>query len=82
MYLDRNTECRRNFSSKANYEFKRLFVERRPDHGNVSLSEGGIYTYRPANNFTGSDEFSLKVCGSVASTEVKCAIIVYKVTIQ
>ena len=41
-----------------------------PSYGTVTISSDGVYTYTPANGFTGIDRFTYEVCGLI--TEV-CA---------
>lgn len=48
------------------------------DHGTVTLSENGDFTYMPDTDFTGEDQFTYEVCNS----NDKCSQAVVTITVQ
>ena len=52
-------------SYQLNFPGTHLFIASNPDHGRLSLREGGHYTYVPTSGYRGADTFMLKVCGRI-----------------
>jgi hypothetical protein len=75
------TPCTGNFHSGGNTVFKKLNLVRAPQHGSVSLRQGGYFTYTSAAGFRGPDSFQLQVCGKEGTIE-GCADLNYTVTVN
>jgi hypothetical protein len=75
------TPCNGAFRSGGNTSFKKLFLVSPPQHGSVSLGQGGYYTYRPNAGFRGSDPFQMRVCGKEGTIE-GCADLQYTATVN
>lgn len=73
---------RTNIDRGVDYELQRLYVQERPNHGKVSLIEGGTYEYTSDAKYVGTDRFSLKICGTIKTSELKCAILLFHVDVN
>lgn len=76
------TTCEATFGARgnSNLTFKRLLLVTPPARGRISLREGGYYIYTaPASS--GTDTFTLRVCGS-QDNQPGCATLQYSVTVQ
>lgn len=76
------TACEATFGARgsSNLTFKRLLLVTPPARGKISLREGGYYIYTaPASS--GTDTFTLRVCGS-QDNQPGCATLNYSVTVQ
>jgi hypothetical protein len=80
MFVKAGKSCTSGFSAGGRTTFKRLFLASAPSKGKVTLREGGFFTYQ-ASSQTGSDSFTLKVCGREANLE-GCADIQVRVEIS
>ena len=76
------TTCEATFGSfgGANLTFKRLFLVTPPARGKINLREGGYYIYT-APSSSGTDTFTLRVCGS-QDNKPGCATLKYSVTVN
>jgi hypothetical protein len=76
------TTCEATFGSfgGGNLTFKRLFLVSPPARGNIKLREGGYYIYT-APSGSGTDTFTLRVCGS-QDNKPGCATLKYSVTVN
>jgi hypothetical protein len=74
--------CEATFGSfgGANLTFKRLFLVTPPARGKIRLREGGYYIYT-APSGSGTDAFTLRVCGS-QDNKPGCATLKYSVTVN
>jgi hypothetical protein len=74
--------CEATFGSfgGGNLTFKRLLLVARPARGKIKLREGGYYIYT-APSSSGSDTFTLRVCGS-QNNSPGCATLNYSVTVN
>ena len=79
MFVKAGKSCTSGFNAGGRITFKRLFLASAPSKGKVTLREGGYFTYQ-APSQTGSDNFTLKVCGRDANLE-GCADIQVRVEI-
>ena len=61
--------------------FKRLLLVSAPQHGSISLREGGHYTYSTQVGYRGPDSFMLRICGNEGGRD-GCADLQYTVTIE
>ena len=61
--------CSGSFRSGGNTTFKRLNLLKTPEHGTISLRQGGYFTYTPAAGYRGPDSFQLQVCGKEGTIE-------------
>lgn len=57
------SSCSRTLYSGGTMSYKRLLLVSGPEHGTISVKEGGYYTYTPAAGFRGIDHFQLRLCG-------------------
>lgn len=73
--------CSAGFRAGGNMIFKRLFVVSAPQHGSISLREGGQYTYSTQPGYRGPDSFMLRICGNEGGRD-GCADLQYTVTID
>jgi hypothetical protein len=73
--------CSAGFGAIGNLTFKRLFLVSPPQHGTMSLSEGGHYTYATKEGYRGPDSFMLRICGNEMGHD-GCADLQYSVTID
>jgi hypothetical protein len=73
--------CDGAFRSGGNTSFKRLLLVSPPQHGSISLRQGGYYTYRPNAGFQGADSFQMRVCGTEGAIE-GCADLQYTATVN
>ena len=80
MFVKASKSCTSGFDAGGRTTFKRLFLASAPSKGKVTLREGGYFTYQ-APPQTGSDSFTLKVCGRDANLE-GCADIQVRVEIS
>ncbi len=81
MVLKAGDSCRSGFTAGGTTHFKRLYLTQRPEHGRVSLYEGGHYEYFAAAAYRGRDAFMLRVCGDRDGHD-GCANLQYTVEIQ
>jgi hypothetical protein len=75
------TACDGAFRSGGNTSFKNLVLVSPPQHGSVSLRQGGYYTYRPNAGFQGADSFQMRVCGTEGTIQ-GCADLHYTATVN
>lgn len=73
--------CSGNYYAGATWTFKRLYLVKAPARGKVQLREGGYYSYTAPTGFTGSDPFTLRVCGREGTID-GCANLVYNMTVN
>jgi hypothetical protein len=73
--------CSAGFRAGGNMIFKRLFLVSAPQHGSISLREGGHYTYSTQAGYRGPDSFMLRICGTEGGLD-GCADLKYTVTID
>ena len=73
--------CGRGFRALGEFVFKRLYLLKPPQHGRVTLREGGTYAYAPASGYRGSDVFALRICGLERGHE-GCAELQFTVTVH
>jgi hypothetical protein len=78
---DRNGCRNRSFTAGGQMMFRNLYIEQKPQHGTLSLAQGGRYTYIPRSGFTGTDQFKLEICGEYLGRD-SCVILQYDVTVQ
>lgn len=81
MVVKAGSACGGTFGAGGRVAFKRLYLITRPQHGNVTLREGGHYQYLSPSTYRGPDSFMLRVCGS-ANGHDGCANLQYDVTVQ
>ncbi len=81
MEVDAGKRCSSLFASGGASVFKRLYIVSQPQHGSVSIAQGGHYSYNPKPGFRGSDTFMLRVCGNTSGTD-GCANLKYDVNVQ
>ena len=76
------TACEATFgaSGRSTFIFKRLLLVKSPTRGRINLREGGYYIYT-APSSAGSDNFTLRVCGSEDGKD-GCATLEYTVTVN
>lgn len=74
--------CEATFGSSgaAAFTYKRLWLVTPPARGKIKLREGGYYIYT-APAATGTDKFTLRVCGSENNSS-GCATLNYTVTVN
>jgi hypothetical protein len=73
--------CTAGFRAGGNMIFKRLLLVSAPQHGSISLREGGHYTYSTQAGYRGPDSFMLRICGNEGGRD-GCADLQYTVTIE
>ena len=56
-------------------------IVNQPSHGSLVQSGGLKFTYRPENGFTGSDRYSINVCGN-GSHGSGCSHLTYQITVE
>lgn len=75
--------CGASFSGPGGgYTFKHLFLAEGPQHGAVTLRQGGYYFYTPKPGYVGSDRFMLRVCGTDQNGKYSCANLIINMTIS
>lgn len=62
--------CGSTFGSVGAISFKRLYLAQPPQHGKITLRQGGFYQYHPAPGYRGNDNFLLKICGNSNGQEL------------
>jgi hypothetical protein len=75
--------CRHDFSSGPNVPvlFEAASIAARPRHGTLQQAGELRFVYKPADNYKGSDEYSLKVCGQ-GNGNKGCSIVTFRTTIE
>ena len=73
--------CSAGFRAGGKMIFKRLFLVSAPQHGSISLKEGGHYTYSAKAGYRGPGSFMLRICGNESGMD-GCADLKYAVTIE
>ncbi|MFO1112135.1 MAG: Ig-like domain-containing protein [Bradyrhizobium sp.] len=79
--IQQGKSCSGSYTAGGTMVFKRLYLVQAPAHGKVQLREGGTYFYTAPTGFTGSDPFTLRVCGREGAVE-GCANLVYNMTVN
>ncbi len=77
----RNTPCTSWFLSSGSTVYKRLLLTSQAEHGKVSLTEGGYFTYTPAAGYEGTDRFRLRVCGLSQTQAYQCANLDFSISV-
>ncbi|HZT56562.1 MAG TPA: Ig-like domain-containing protein [Burkholderiaceae bacterium] len=76
-----NTPANANVSGNDKYPPNSTFTPvTPPSHGTVTLYPDGSYTYTPANNYSGTDTFTYKVC-ELAPNDTLCSTATVTVTV-
>jgi hypothetical protein len=73
--------CSGSYSAGGTMVFKRLYLAQAPTRGSVRLREGGHYFYTAPTGYSGSDPFTLRVCGKEGTIE-GCANVIYNMTVM
>lgn len=79
--IQQGKTCSGNYYAGGTWTFKRLYLVKPPARGKVQLREGGTYIYTAPTGYTGSDPFTLRVCGKEGTVE-GCANLVYNMTVN
>jgi hypothetical protein len=79
--IQQGKTCSGSYTAGGTWTFKRLYLVQAPAHGKVQLREGGTYFYTAPAGFTGSDPFTLRVCGKEGNID-GCANLVYNMTVN
>jgi hypothetical protein len=79
--IQQGKTCSGSYTAGATWTFKRLYLVQAPARGKVQLREGGTYSYTAPTGFTGSDPFTLRVCGREGTID-GCANLVYNMTVN
>jgi Bacterial Ig domain len=82
MTVTAGSECGGTFGAAGRVVFKRLYLVTAPQHGTVTLREGGHYHYAARAGYRGADSFMLRVCGIGGAGREHCADLSYAVTVQ
>jgi hypothetical protein len=69
------------FQADGTMFFERLFVEKQPANGKLTLLQRGRFTYVPNRGFKGRDNFVLEICGQEAGRP-GCAMLQYDILVQ
>lgn len=70
-------------SYQLNFPGTHLYIASNPDHGRLSLREGGHYTYVPTAGYRGADTFTLKLCGRIQGGQTEsCTDLKYVVAVE
>ena len=79
--IQQGKTCSGSYTAGGTWTFKRLYLVQAPARGKVQLREGGTYSYTAPTGFTGSDPFTLRVCGKEGNID-GCANLVYNMTVN
>lgn len=78
---DAGKPCGSLFGSVGAIVYKRLYQVTAPQHGSVSMREGGYFNYSPKAAYRGPDNFMLRICGN-ANGRDGCANLKFDVTVH
>jgi hypothetical protein len=75
------TACTHPFRAGGTLRFNSASIASRPSNGTLTQTGALSFRYQPRAGFKGSDQYSLKVCGTGRSG-IGCSTITYRMTIN
>ena len=79
--IEQGKTCSGSFSAGGTWTFKRLYLAQAPARGKVRLQQGGTYFYTAPTGYSGSDNFTLRVCGKEGTVD-GCANLINNMTVK
>jgi hypothetical protein len=75
--------CHRlSFEGGSHMRYTKLFIERHPAHGRLTLHQGGYYSFVPKPGFKGRDAFHLEICRINRRQEEQCTAMHFEVRVR
>ena len=81
MTVKSGANCGSRYWSINTFTAKMLYIAVPPQHGKISLSAPGGYSYSASPGYIGSDTFTLKLCGTKFGGYEGCADILFRVSV-
>lgn len=79
--IEQGKTCSGSFTAGGTWIFKRLLLAQAPVRGKVRLQQGGTYFYTAPTGYSGSDNFTLRVCGKEGAID-GCANLINNMTVK